>query len=71
MSAPLAERLRPTTIDGYIGQNHLVGVSGIFQVLRDGQSAIVYALGASRVGKTTLAKLVAATLKDRYSPSQQ
>ena len=31
MSAPLAERLRPKTIDDYIGQEHLVGKNGVFR----------------------------------------
>ncbi|KAA6319124.1 Replication-associated recombination protein A, partial [termite gut metagenome] len=61
---PLAERLRPTTLDEYIGQKHLVGEGAILRKMIDtGHVSSFILWGPPGVGKTTLAQIIAHKLQ--------
>lgn len=60
---PLPERMRPHTLDEYVGQQHLVGPGGIIRRMIDSGNVSSFILwGPPGVGKTTLAGIVASSL---------
>ena len=67
MAQPLAERLRPKTLDDYIGQKHLVGEGAILRKMIDaGRISSFILWGPPGVGKTTLAQIIANKLETPF-----
>ncbi|MDW7643751.1 MAG: replication-associated recombination protein A [Desulfuromonadales bacterium] len=66
-SAPLAERLRPRTLDEMVGQDHLIGEGKILRKLIEAdQVASIIFWGPPGTGKTTLAQVIANTTRSRF-----
>ncbi len=67
MAQPLAERLRPRTLDDYIGQKHLVGEGAVLRKMIDaGRISSFILWGPPGVGKTTLAQIIANKLETPF-----
>lgn len=67
MAQPLAERLRPKSLDDYIGQKHLVGQGAILRKMIDaGRISSFILWGPPGVGKTTLAQIIANKLETPF-----
>ena len=67
MAQPLAERMRPKTLDDYIGQKHLVGEGAILRKMIDsGRISSFILWGPPGVGKTTLAQIIANKLETPF-----
>lgn len=63
MLPPLPERMRPHTLDGYVGQKHLVGEGGVLRhMIETGNLTSFILWGPPGVGKTTFARIVARNL---------
>ena len=67
MVQPLAERLRPRTLDDYIGQQHLVGEGAVLRkMIEAGRISSFILWGPPGVGKTTLAQIIAHKLETPF-----
>ena len=60
MYRPLADEIRPTTLDDVVGQNHILGKNGMLRrIIESGQIPNMIFYGPSGVGKTTVANIIA------------
>lgn len=66
-SAPLAERIRPKSLDEFVGQEHLVGPEGVIRkIIATGSLPSIIFWGPPGVGKTTLAQIIANSMDAQF-----
>jgi putative ATPase len=64
---PLAEKLRPKTLENFVGQEHLVGENKpIYEALKNQQIFSMILWGGSGTGKTTLARIISTEIKANF-----
>ena len=65
--SPLASRLRPTTLDEVVGQEHIIGKDKLlYRAIKADKLSSILLYGPPGTGKTTLAKVIAATTKAEF-----
>ncbi len=66
-AAPLAARMRPLTLEDFVGQSHIVGKDKLlYRAIQSDRLSSVIFYGPPGTGKTTLAKIIANTTKSRF-----
>src|SRR5512134_3732528 len=69
VDAPLAERMRPRTLDEFIGQEHLLGPGRMLRrLIEEDRLTSLILWGPPGTGKTTLARIIAAQTAARFVP---
>ncbi|MFA5659632.1 MAG: AAA family ATPase, partial [Oscillospiraceae bacterium] len=60
MTAPLADRIRPKTLDDIVGQKHILGAEKpLYRIIKSGNIPNMIFYGSSGIGKTTVARIIA------------
>ena len=69
MKSPLADRIRPQTIDDIVGQKHLLGQGkALRNIIESGDLPNLIFYGPSGIGKTTLASIIALRTNRKFCP---
>ena len=70
--SPLASRLRPTTLEEVVGQEHIIGKDKLlYRAIKADKLTSVIFYGPPGTGKTTLAKVIANTTSAGFHPDQR
>lgn len=65
--SPLASRMRPTSLDNFIGQEHIIGKNTLlYRAIKSDRLTSIILYGPSGTGKTTMAKIIAHTTKGKF-----